>query len=127
MLDDGGDDDSSAVTRPIPFVEFKRRICEQMVGPYLKDRTRRLNSNNQTFSEQDEEGMHVGRQNEHILLENKYIKGDNRVSCHLCTLLGKGISRSLDRHWVIDPCFISPFNVNSAKLESLCSKSLDDK
>ena len=24
-------------------------------------------------------------------------------------------------HWVIDPCFISPFSVNPAKLESLCS------
>ena len=82
------------VTKPITFFEFKRRICEQMVGPYLKDRTRRLNSTNQTLSEQNEEGIHVGRRNEHILLENKYIKGDNRVSCHLCTLLGKGIRRS---------------------------------
>ena len=94
MLEDDEDDDDSVVRRPIPFVEFKRRICEQMVGPFLKDRTRRLNSHNQTLSEQDEEGMHVGRQNEHILLENKYIKGDNRVSCHLCTLLGKGICRT---------------------------------
>ena len=94
MLDDV-DDEASPVMRPITFFEFKRRICEQMVGTYLKDRTRRLNSNTNALIGQDEEGAHVGRQHEHILLENKMIKGDNRVSCHLCALFGKGNRKSI--------------------------------
>ena len=77
--------EATSQPKTLSFYQFKRKCCEQLVTPHLKQKFNTQTNSTETGNRQME--ITVGRHEHHILLPNKKIIGRKALSCHLCNLI----------------------------------------